>query len=179
MRCQEQSVWLHAQDGTGPGNTALAFHNKQLLALVETDLPYIVSFFVCFLIVWPALYLASRSTARNAAGTLDQQISCGMRTATLPEGRRCRLGLLLNWQEALNSVNGSLSAHVRFKTFRLCGSLFRLVHDRPLCRCESMMTHMLRHWSARRMAATLRQGLQLTQRLIQRQVRPSSNLRSK
>ena len=53
VECLEQHVWLHAQDGTGPGNTALAFHNKQLLALVETDLPYIVSFFVCFPILKP------------------------------------------------------------------------------------------------------------------------------
>ena len=53
VECLKQHVWLHAQDGTGPGNTALAFHNKQLLALVETDLPYIVSFFVCFPILQP------------------------------------------------------------------------------------------------------------------------------
>lgn len=30
------------QDGFGTANTALAFHNKQLLALLETDLPYAV-----------------------------------------------------------------------------------------------------------------------------------------
>lgn len=30
------------QDGSGTANTALAFHNKQLLALVESDLPYAV-----------------------------------------------------------------------------------------------------------------------------------------
>lgn len=30
------------QDGFGTANTALAFHNKQLLALVENDLPYAV-----------------------------------------------------------------------------------------------------------------------------------------
>ena len=65
-------MWLHAQDGTGPGNTALTFHNKQLLALVETDLPYIVSLFVCFPILKPALYLAGRNTASIAAGWHDQ-----------------------------------------------------------------------------------------------------------
>ena len=31
-----------SQDGSGPANTSLKFHNKQLLALVETDLPYVV-----------------------------------------------------------------------------------------------------------------------------------------
>lgn len=30
------------QDGIGTANTALTFHNKQLLALVENDLPYAV-----------------------------------------------------------------------------------------------------------------------------------------
>jgi hypothetical protein len=31
-----------AQAGTGTANTALAFHNKQLLTLQEQDLPYAV-----------------------------------------------------------------------------------------------------------------------------------------
>ena len=30
------------QDGIGTANTALTFHSKQLLALVENDLPYVV-----------------------------------------------------------------------------------------------------------------------------------------
>ena len=30
------------QEGFGPANTSLAFHNKQLLALVEVDQPYVV-----------------------------------------------------------------------------------------------------------------------------------------
>lgn len=33
---------LDLQDGFGTANTALTFHNKQLLALVENDLPYAV-----------------------------------------------------------------------------------------------------------------------------------------
>ena len=33
---------LALQDGIGTANTALTFHNKQLLALVENDLPYAV-----------------------------------------------------------------------------------------------------------------------------------------
>ncbi|CAK0785635.1 hypothetical protein CVIRNUC_008846 [Coccomyxa viridis] len=41
-KLRERWGLFKTKDGTGPGNTALAFHNKQLLALVETDLPYIV-----------------------------------------------------------------------------------------------------------------------------------------
>ncbi|KAK9834825.1 hypothetical protein WJX81_001553 [Elliptochloris bilobata] len=32
----------NSKDGTGPANTSVVFHNKQVLALVETDLPYVV-----------------------------------------------------------------------------------------------------------------------------------------
>lgn len=39
---------LHMQDGMGTANTSVAFHNKQLLALQETDFPYAVRLFQCF-----------------------------------------------------------------------------------------------------------------------------------
>jgi hypothetical protein len=35
-------AWLFWQEGDGPANTSVVFHNKQLLALVETDLPQVV-----------------------------------------------------------------------------------------------------------------------------------------
>ena len=60
---------MHAwdvQDGAGTGNTALAFHNKQLLALLELDLPYVVSSFVRFSVLKHALCPIDWSIAMTA-----------------------------------------------------------------------------------------------------------------
>ncbi len=41
-RLRADNRYPDLQDGLGTANTALTFHNKQLLALVENDLPYAV-----------------------------------------------------------------------------------------------------------------------------------------